>query len=399
MRKEPQSRRSISWVVVIGLFAAFLLGTQFHNISVSRFSGVKVNSANKNLPSTIQDKSIDEVYSTLKDKFDGKLDTEKLIDGMKKGLVEAAGDPYTTYLSPDDAKLFNSQINGSFEGIGAELGKEKEQLIVVTPIDGYPAQKAGVKSKDIIVSIDGQDTSGLSLDDAVLKIRGKAGTKVSLKILRGTEYESIDITREEIKIASVKTEYLENNTIGYIRLTQFGNDTDDLADKAAQEMKDKGVKAVILDLRNNPGGLLTSSTHIAGLWLDKQIVVQEKRDGQVIDTLKSTGKPLLAGLPTVILVNDGSASASEIVAGALQDYGTATLVGVKTYGKGSVQELIDLDNGGVAKVTIARWFTPKGKNIDKQGIKPDIEVQPGTDPAQDIQRNKAIEVLKSKIGN
>ena len=385
-------------MIIAGVLAAFVLGTQAHKINIT-FGGVSTSGANQSLSKNLDDQSIQEVYDVLREKFDGKLDTTKLIDGMKKGLVDSSGDPYTSYMSPTEAKLFNSQIEGSFEGIGAELGKEGDRPIVITPIEGYPAQKAGIKPKDTIIEIDSQDTAGMAIDEAVLKIRGEKGTKVTLKLLRSGELVTVEITREEIKIPSVSFEVIENGTIGYLRLNQFGSDTNALADQAAREFKTKGVKAVILDLRNNPGGLLDSSTHIAGLWIENKTVVKEKRDGKVIDELSSTGTPLLAGLPTVILANEGSASASEIVTGALQDYGLATFVGVKTYGKGSVQELTNLENGGVVKVTIARWYTPNDKNIDKEGIKPDVEVKPGNDPAVDSQRQKAIEILKGKTGN
>ncbi len=393
-----RSARFSNVLIIAGVLAAFVLGTQAHKINIS-LGGVTTSGTNQSLSKNLDDQSIQEVYDVLREKFDGKLDTTKLIDGMKKGLVDSSGDPYTSYMSPTEAKLFNSQIEGSFEGIGAELGKEGDRPIVITPIEGYPAQKAGIKPKDTIIEIDSQDTAGMAIDEAVLKIRGEKGTKVTLKLLRAGELVTVEITREEIKIPSVTFEVIENGTIGYLRLNQFGSDTNALADQAAREFKTKGVKAVILDLRNNPGGLLDSSTHIAGLWIENKTVVREKRDGKVIDELSSTGTPLLAGLPTVILANEGSASASEIVTGALQDYGLATFVGVKTYGKGSVQELTNLENGGVVKVTIARWYTPNDKNIDKEGIKPDVEVKPGSDPSVDSQRQKAIEILKGKTGN
>ncbi len=397
MSVRTHNKRSSSVLLILGLLIAFLIGTQVP-LGKLHFSTRPVGS-NKELPKKLDYASVDEVYTTLRNKFDGQLDETKLIDGLKKGLVDAAGDQYSNYLSPEQSELLNSEMRGSFEGIGAELGKESDRPGVVTPIDGYPASKAGVKPKDIIIEIDGKDTAGLTLDEAVLKIRGVAGSKVKLKLLRSGETVDVEITRQEIKISSVKAEYLENNTIGYLRLAQFGADTDGLIDKAAKEMKEKGVKAVILDLRNNPGGLLTSSTHVAGLWLKDQVVVEQKRGDVSVDKLEATGSAYFKGLPTVVLVNEGSASASEIVAGALQDYQVATIVGLTTYGKGSVQELIELDYGGMAKVTIARWYTPKGKNIDKEGIKPDIEVKAGDNPLQDVQRNKAVELLKTKIGS
>ncbi len=379
--------------MAISLLLVFLLGTKAQHISIS---DVGVVGNNKNLPRDLDLREIEEVYDTLKDDFDGSLDAKKLVEGVKAGLVDAAGDPYTNYLSANEATLLKTSLAGEFSGIGAVLGKVDDRPIIMSPIADYPAAKAGLKARDVILKINGADTAGMSLDEAVLKIRGDEGSVVTLELARGDERFTKQITRQTIKTPSVSHEIIEDGTIGYLRLTQFGEDTDQLADDAAQEFTSKGVKGIILDLRDNGGGLLPSSTHIAGMWLSNQVVVREKRDGKVRDELRGDGLAVFKGKPTVVLINGGTASASEIVAGALKDYDAATLVGEKTFGKGSVQLPTPLSGGGTIKVTIAHWFTPKDRSADKVGFKPDIEVQPG-DGSSDQQKAKAIEVLKSKI--
>ncbi len=345
--------------------------------------------------------SVDQLYSLLKTDFDGQLDSSKLLDGLKGGLVDAANDPYTAYFNPADAKTFNEELTGSFTGIGAELGTNSDNgIVIVSPLSGYPAEKAGLKPKDIIAAVDGQSTTGLSVDKIVHKIRGTAGTNVKLTIIRGTDKPfDVSVTREQITIPSVKSSV--DGSIGYLKISQFTNDTTKLAQSAAADFKAKGVKAVILDLRSDPGGYLNTAIDVSSLWLDQgKTVVSERRGGQTLSTSYALGGTVFKGLPTVVLVNGGSASASEITAGALRDNGAATIVGEKSFGKGSVQQVENLPNGGELKVTIARWFTPAGKNIDKQGITPDItitmsdaDVAAGKDP----QKDKATQILQSKI--
>jgi len=318
---------------------------------------------------------LDELYGDLKDSFDGQLDTKKLEDGLKEGLVKAAGDPYTEYLTEDKNKEFNEQLTGSFEGIGAELGKDGEAVVIISPIAGFPAEKAGLKSKDIISKINGESAFDISTSEAVKKIRGPMGTSVKLDVIRDGKPLTFDISREQITIPSVKWEVTSDN-VGVMTISRFGEDTAGLAQQAAQEFKSKNVKGVVVDLRGNPGGLLDAAVDLSDLWLPRgKTIVQEKRDNEVTKTFRSTGNSILEGVPTVVLIDEGSASASEITAGALKDNGAASIIGVKSYGKGSVQELRDLKGGGVLKVTIARWYTPAGRNIDKEGIEPDQKVE------------------------
>ena len=341
--------------------------------------------------------SVDELYAALKNRYDGQLDTAKLEDGLKEGLVKAAGDPYTEYLSEEENKEFNEQLSGSFEGIGAELGKDGEAVVIIAPLEGFPADRAGLRAKDIISKINDESAFDISTTEAVKKIRGPKGTTVKLDVIRDGKPLSFTITREQISTPSVKWEVTAEN-IGVITVTRFGEDTSQLAFQAAQDLKSKNVRGVILDVRGNPGGLLESSVELSNLWLPEgKTILQEKRDGKVVKTYRANGSPVLEGIPTVVLVDDGSASASEITAGALKDNGAATILGTKTYGKGSVQELHELNSGGVLKVTIARWFTPGGRNIDKEGIEPDQKVEISEDDIaaqRDPQKAAAIAKLR-----
>ena len=356
-------------------------------------------SVQKNLPSKLNYAPVDTLYEKLKADFDGELDQTKLLDGLRSGLANAAGDPYTEYFNPKAAKEFNSDLNGTFTGIGAELSKDGSgNIIVVAPISGFPAEKAGLKAKDIIVEIDGKTANDLSISEAVRRIRGPKDTTVKLKVLRESK-QSLDfsITRQEITIPSVTTKTLDGN-VGYIRIARFAEDTASLTKQAASDFKSKNVSGMVLDLRSDPGGLLDAAVSVSGLWLPNgKTVLSERRGGKVVRTYTSDGPATLAGIPTVVLIDEGSASASEITAGALRDNNVATLIGVKSFGKGSVQQLEDLGDGSVLKVTIARWYTPGGKNIDKQGISPDKEVKLSDDDAKnnrDPQLDAATATLK-----
>lgn len=356
-----------------------------------------------NLTTELDYTSVDKIYDLLKQDFDGQLNKEQLLDGIKSGLVGATGDPYTEYFNAKDAKAFNEALSGSFSGIGAELGTDADNnIVVVSPLSGYPAEKAGLKPHDVIAAIDGQPTTGISVNTAVRKIKGPAGSKVTLTIVRsgGIPFD-VSITRSQINVPSVKSQI--DGNIGYLKINQFSSDTADLARQAVDGFKSRGVKGVVLDLRGDPGGYLKSAVDISSMWLDKDsTVVQERTEGKVKDTLFASGNNPLNGIPTIVLIDDGSASASEITAGALHDNKIATLVGVKSFGKGSVQQVIDLPGGSEVKITTAHWYTPNGKNINKQGIVPDIvitnsdsDVKAGKDP----QKDKAYEIMRTKIGS
>ncbi len=378
--------------------AVFLVGLGIGSNKIALGpDGVFRKSIQKTENNKLDYSGVEEIYSKLEEGFDGQLDGTKLEDGLKSGLVASAGDPYTEYMNASDSKDFSDQLKGTFEGIGAELGKDGQSIIIISPIDGFPAQKAGLKSKDIISKINDESAYNITISDAVKKIRGPKGTQVKLEIIRDGKAIKFDITREQINIPSVKSEITDDN-IGIIKISRFGEDTVDLANKAADEFKSKNVKGVILDMRGDPGGLLDASVGVSSLWLPKgKTILEEKRDNKVIKTYTSNGKATLFGIPTIVLVDGGSASASEITTGALKDNGVATVVGTKTYGKGSVQEVRPLDDGGVLKVTIAHWFTPKGININKTGIEPDQKVEVSDDDIKanrDPQKDAALAKLR-----
>jgi carboxyl-terminal processing protease len=293
-------------------------------------------------------------------------------------LAESTKDPYTVYFTAKEAKDFQSQLNNSFSGIGAQLGLDQDgNLEVIAPIDGLPADKAGVKAKDIIANINGESTAGMSVDTAVSKIRGPKGTVVKLQVVRN-HAQSLDfkITRDDIKLPSVKTKILDGN-IGYLQITSFSDDTVALTQKAADDFKAKNVKGIVLDMRNDPGGLLDAAVKVSSLWVPEgQTILQQKRGGTIVDqTYKAEGGDSLNGIPTVILVNSGSASASEITAGALHDNKQAYIIGEKSYGKGVVQQLVNFGDGSELKVTVASWYRPNGQNINHKGISPDKTVK------------------------
>jgi carboxyl-terminal processing protease len=362
-------------VLVLGVFATgVLVGQGKVHLTSSVGSNKQVS---KNLPSDLDYTSVEKVYDSLRANFDGQLDEAKLLDGLKSGVATATQDPYTEYLNADAAKEFDEDLNGTFIGIGAELSKDPETktIVVVAPIAGFPAEKAGLRAKDVVAEIDGKSAFDLSIAEAVKRIRGDEGSVVKLKVIRDQKDQlEFDITRQKITIPSVTSKTLDGN-IGYIKIARYADDTTALVKKAAEGFQAQMVEGIVLDLRNNPGGLLDTAVTVSSLWLKNKTVLTERRDGEVIKTFGSTGPATLEGISTVVLINAGSASASEITAGALRDNDAAKLVGEKSFGKGSVQKLIRFNNESVLKVTVARWFTPAGKNIDKEGVTPDVEIK------------------------
>lgn len=408
---QPRKRLALNKIVSISFVGLliFLLGLNVGNGSIGN-AGLFGGNNNSEAPNDLEYASVEKLYDSLRANFDGELDQSKLQDGMKRGLVQAAGDPYTEYFDAEASKEFNEQLTGEFSGIGAELGIDTDgNVIVISPIAGFPAEKAGLRSQDIIVRVDDEQLVGATVSDAVAKIRGPEGTTVKLRVVRDRAEEvNFEIVREIIKVPSVNTEQLADG-IGYIQITRFGDDTTELVTKAAQEFKKNNVKGIVLDLRQDPGGLLDAAVDISSLWLPSgSTILEEKQGGVSIKTYRAKGTPVLKGVPTVVLIDEGSASASEIVAGALKDNDVATLIGVKSYGKGSVQTMDCLDGGrstdgqclgSMLKVTVARWYTPNGRNIDKEGIEPEQvvertaeDVKAGKDP----QKDAAIESLKQQ---
>jgi len=343
--------------------------------------------------------SLSSLYTLLQRNYDGSVTANEALNGARAGLVAATGDPYTEYFTPAQAKALNNELTGTLSGIGAELGVKNNALTIIAPVAGTPAAAAGLQAGDVIADINNQDTSTMDIDTAVADIRGAAGTKVTLTIDRAGTPQAfkVTITRANITVPSV-TWSMKNDDIGYINISQFGPDTAGLMDKAAGDLKGQGATKIILDLRNNPGGYLDAGVAVASEFLPQGKTIVSERpciDSPCAQTSSGGGK--LIGLPTIVLVNGGSASAAEIVSGALHDNGAAKLLGTQTFGKGSVQEIKDLSDGAELKVTVAHWYTPGGVNINKKGLTPDYIVQLSTadfNSGSDPQLDRALQLLQ-----
>lgn len=385
-----EKRQQLSWflTIVIVAIVSFVAGARSDALFANVASVFGVRTSNK----TIDLSSVQKTYQELVANYDGKLDTQKLIYGANRGLVEAAGDPHTAYMDPDETKEFNKSLSGQIGGgIGAEIGLRNNKPTIIKPLENSPAQKAGIKAGEVIVKVNDEASSDWSVEKVVSKIRGEVGTSVKLTLLSDGKTREVSVVRQNIVSPAVESEV--DGEIGILKVNRFGDDTVSLSRKYASEFVEKGVKKVILDLRNNPGGTVGAAQGLLGIWLDNQIAMTERRGSEIVKTLRTTGTPILGNMKTVVLINGNSASASEITAGALREYGKATLVGQKSYGKGSVQIVLGLPGGSQMKVTEARWYTPKGKNIDKTGIEPDVKVDLSSD---DVNNNVDPQMDKAK---
>lgn len=327
----------------------------------------------------------------------GQVTDKQLFYGSLKGLVNSLDDPYSEFMNPELTKEFEEDMSGSFEGIGAEIGIRDGILTVIAPLEGTPAQKAGLMSGDKILEINGESTEDMSIDQAVNKIKGPKGTEVTLNVFRiGLEdFKDIKIIRDTIIVKSVSLEILENN-IYLIKINAFNSDTEYLFLNFAKQAFEGKAKGVVIDLRNNPGGYLETSISVLGEWINGEVALIEKfTDGNEMEYI-AEGNNYLKEIPSVVLINYGSASASEIVAGSLQDHSKAKIIGEKSYGKGSVQMVKNIKDGSSIKITIAKWLTPKGQDINKEGITPDELVELSLEDFEqniDSQLNRAIEIL------
>ena len=385
-----EKRQQLSWflTLVIVAIVSFVAGARSDALFANVASVFGARTSNK----TIDLSSVQKTYQELVANYDGKLDTQKLIYGANRGLVEAAGDPHTSYMDPDEAKEFDKSLSGQIGGgIGAEIGLRNNKPTIIKPLENSPAQKAGIKAGEAIVKVNDEASSDWSVEKVVSKIRGEVGTSVKLTLLSDGQTREVSVVRQNIVSPAVESEI--DGEIGILKVNRFGDDTVSLSRKYASEFVEKGVKKVILDLRNNPGGTVGAAQGLLGIWLDNQIAMTERRGSEIVKTLRTTGTPILGNMKTVVLINGNSASASEITAGALREYGKATLVGQKSYGKGSVQIVLGLPGGSQMKVTEARWYTPKGKNIDKTGIEPDVKVDLSSD---DVNNNVDPQMDKAK---
>lgn len=351
------------------------------------------------LADDIEFKRFWELWELLKEKYYLQpVKDRDLFYGAMTGLAQSLGDPYTTYFEPKVAQEFQESLQGKFEGIGAEIGLKEDILQIIAPLPETPAERAGLLAGDVLVKINHDDTVGMTVEKAVSLIRGPKGTSVTLSVLRPSQKKppfDVTITRDVIRIKSVRSKMLPGQ-LAVIEVTNFNGDTSEAFQGAVREVLRKDPKGLILDLRNDPGGFLDTAIDVASYWVGEQPVVKERRQGKIIQELKGTNRAILDATPTIVLVNQGSASASEIVAGALQDYGKARLVGTKTFGKGSVQDYQLLSDGSAVKITIAEWLTPKERTINKTGLTPDVTVErtpEDYEAKRDPQLDRAVELL------
>lgn len=343
-----------------------------------------------------------QTWNTIKNEHVDRnaIDEKDMFYGSLKGMTESLDDPYTTFLDPQDVKEFMDDLSGSFEGIGAEVGIRDDMVTIIAPLSGMPADKAGLRSGDKIYSIDGVSTVNMSLNEAVRKIRGDKDTEVLLTIIREGEDKPFDVsvTRGTIVIESVSFEKKDSG-VYLIEISNFHEDTISLFNEAVLEILNNDPEGIVLDLRNNPGGYLDTAIDVASEWIvEGPVLIEEMSDGKRKEYF-AQGLARLKGIETVVLVNQGSASGSEIVAGALRDYKLATVVGEQTFGKGSVQNLKPLLDGSSLKVTVATWYTPQGDYINEKGVEPDVELEmtlEDYEEERDPQMDKALEIILDK---
>lgn len=375
LRVRTTAKRQVSLntfiaVVLLVLVVGFVSGTRSQGL---------ISAFNRTFGTTIEyGADIDlsyaqEAYRMINDHYDGEIDTSTLADGAAHGLAESLGDPYTVYMNADEAAEYQKELSGSLSGIGAEIGVRNDKPTILRIIDDSPAKISGLSRGDVIDAIDDKSTEGFDAYDAAQRIRGDAGTEVVLTIDRGGQQKEFTITRAEVTDPSVSSSI--RGSTGIITIRRFDTDTGQQTRMAARKLLTDGATNFVLDLRDNGGGYLNQAQSVAGLWLTDKLVVSERHGNIRTEKLYTTGEAVLEGRPTVVLINSSTASASEIVAGALKDHQVATLIGEKSYGKGVVQQIFNLSEGRQIKITIARWMTPNGDSIDKQGIKPDVDVE------------------------
>lgn len=393
------STKNIVGLILISL--SFIAGFYYHEFIFQEY--YKAAYSIDGIDFSLLKKAWDQVSTDYVDQ--SKIDKTKMTYGAISGMVNAIGDPYTEFFNPEEAKKLEQDLAGSFEGIGLQLGIKNNQITAISPIKGTPAEKAGLRPGDIILAIDATSTSNLSLDEAVNLIRGPKDTKVTLTISReGSENKDIVITRAVIKVPSMDYEIKEvanGKKIAIITLYQFSDTVYQDFKTAAIDILNNNVSGIILDMRSNPGGLVNQATSIAGWFLDKgQLILSEQDKNGEKTELTSSGPSNFASIPLVVLINDGSASASEILAGALKDDRKVPIIGVTSFGKGTVQQIISLDDGSSLKVTTAKWYTPSGVRIQDTGIEPDIKVdltQKDYEQNKDPQLDRALQELEKII--
>lgn len=391
-----QKRISLTILLVIALAVGFTGGFYYKNASPALIPHTLINK-DAGQPAGVDFSVFWNAWDLLNSRYvdKDKLNAQDLVYGAIDGMVKAAGDPYTVFFRPKESQEFAQQVKGAFGGIGIEIGMRKDILTVIAPIKNTPAARAGLLAGDKILKIDAKSTEGMKLDEAVSLIRGAKGTKVTLTITRDglKEAKEVPILRDVIKIPAVDWKMLDENT-AYIEIFTFNQNVDSEFKKAAEDITKSKATRIILDLRNNPGGLLDSAVNIAGYFLDDNQLVTIERPGVGPENqFRTNPNGQLKNYPLVVLLNKGSASASEILAGALKDDRGVLIVGETSFGKGSVQEVDDLPQRASLKITIAKWYTPSGVSINENGIKPDVEVKRSE---EDVQNNKDPQLDKAK---
>jgi carboxyl-terminal processing protease len=395
----------LALALVGGIFAGGAFFGYYNKPVIEKVTGL-YNTEAINKPAQVDFSPFWVAWDTIKSKYVNKdsIDSQKMVWGAIQGLVGSLNDPYSVFFPPEESKSFQDEMRGDFGGVGMEIGIRNNTLIVISPLKGTPAERAGIKSGDKILKIDDKATTDMSAEKAASLIRGERGTSVKLTILKKNSEKpvEIDITREIIKIPVLDTEK-KSGGIFVIKMYNFSANSSNVFRNSLREFIDSGSNKLILDLRNNPGGYLESSVDIASWFLPVgKVVAQEKFSSGEEDLFRSKGYDVFnspAGrLPFVILANEGSASASEILAGALQEHGIAKLVGQKTFGKGSVQELVQITPDTSLKITIAKWLTPNGRSISDEGLEPDYKVEitdKDIEAGRDPQMDKAVELLNN----
>lgn len=397
-------KKQILPIAAVGLLVttSFFIGVFFGNRGFSKLGPIsfapesELINRDSGKPENVDFSLFWEAYNKLNEEYLGEINQEDLLYGAIKGMAEATGDPYTVYMTPTEANEFMKEIEGIFSGVGIEVGIRNETLVVISPLSGTPADEAGVRARDEIIKINDEETFDMSLDEAVGKIRGEEGTKVKLTVRRGDEIKEIEMTRKKINIDSVTLNYqkYKNSEIAILKVSQFTEETPNELSEAVDKIVLRNPEGIILDLRGNPGGYLESAVDMASEFLDEGVVVIEE-SSEKKENFETTRKGKLLNKKMIVLIDEGSASASEIVAGALKDRGRAKLIGMTSFGKGSVQIVFDLSKG-ILKVTTSKWLTPKGTSISEVGIKPDVEVEMSDEDLnnfKDPQLNKALELI------
>ena len=373
----------IQFLIVAIVFFAIGFAAGQKKISVEKRGFIPKVTVTNSLPP--QNQTVDfslfwNVWETLPKSYIDKsaFDGQKLLYGAISGMVRSLGDPYTAFLNPDQNAQVKDELAGTYEGVGIQIGfNENNRLVVIAPLKDTPAEKAGLLARDLILKIDEKDTLDVTLPEAVDLIRGPAGSKVKLLLSHKDERETyeVEIERAKINVRSVDVEFknTDRGEVAVIKVSRFGDKTNSEWDEVIGQVLERKVKGVIVDMRNNPGGLLSSSVYVASEFVDGTVVKQQMADGSV-QSLTASRAGKIGKTKLVVLVNEGSASASEIFAGAIQDKGRGKIIGEKTFGKGTVQDVVDLPGGAGLHVTVAKWLTPKGNSIHDDGIKPDIVV-------------------------